>query len=86
MRVGVGGAATSSSAKGARRRQRWVWDRSAGSVFAAGDVRRRHHLRLKVRGAAARVRVPRPGARGRFLEVGKDPGSSRTQEPSRSWN
>ena len=29
-------------------------------MVAAGDVRRRHHLRLKVRGAVARVRDRRP--------------------------
>lgn len=31
-------------------------------MVAAGDVRRRHHLRLKVRGTAARVRVLRSWA------------------------
>lgn len=60
-------------------------------MVAAGDVRRRHHLRLKVRGAAARVRERRPGAGGRFVGAGRiragGPGGSGEQEQSRrgSW-
>lgn len=43
-------------------------------MVAAGDVRRRHHLRLKVRGASVRVRVRRPGADGRLWDGGGDGG------------
>lgn len=43
-------------------------------MVAAGDVRRRHHLRLKVRGAASRVRVRRPGTEGRFVGEERIPG------------
>lgn len=42
-------------------------------MVAAGDVRRRHHLRLKVRGALVRVRVRRPGEKGQFVGGEKDP-------------
>lgn len=43
-------------------------------MVAAGDVRRRHHLRLKVRGALVRVRVRRPGEKGQFVGERRIPG------------